>query len=102
MKILAAFIMVLAWPLSACCAPFLASDPPESAVESCVFDGLDLACTLAPDGAIRTDLAALPSGAYTVKAKYCIEKGLWCSDWSSPFAFTKPALTPPPLMSLSR
>jgi hypothetical protein len=97
-------IMWILFPLlpAAHGAPFLVSDPPESAVETCVFDGLDLSCTLAPDGSIHADLAALPAGSHTVKAKYCVEKGLWCSDWSNPFAFTKPALLPPAAISLSR
>lgn len=102
MKILVAFIAILALPFSAFCAPFLVSDPPTGIVETCILDGLDFPCELAADGSIRTDLATLPSGSYTVRARYCIEKGLWCSDWSAPFSFTKPALTPPARMSLSR
>ena len=102
MKILAAFIVTLVLPFSAFCAPSLVSDPPADIVETCVFDGLDLPCELAADGSIHTDVATLPSGSYRVRAKYCIEKGMWCSDWSNPFSFTKPALTPPARMSLSR
>ena len=102
MKIIAAFIIVLALPLTAFCAPFLVSDPPTNTVESCAFDGLDLTCELAADGSIHTDVQSLPTGSYTVKAKYCTEKGLWCSEWSNPFSFIKPALTPPAPMSLSR
>lgn len=97
-----AVLMVLLSPLSAWCAPFLVSDPPANTVESCAFDGLDLSCELAPNGSIHTDVQSLPPGSYTVKAKYCTEKGLWCSDWSNPFAFKKPALTQPAGIGLSR
>lgn len=102
MRILIAVVLMLTWPLSTYGAPFLVSDPPASTVESCTFDGLDLSCSLAADGSIHTDLAALPPGSYTVKAKYCIEKGLWCSEWSGPFFFVKPTLIPPVGIALSR
>lgn len=97
-----AVLMILALPFSAFCAPFLVSDPPSDQVETCTFDGLDLSCDLAADGSIHTDLAALPPGSYTMRAKYCTEKGLWCSDWSNPFSFAKPALIPPAAIGLSR
>ena len=97
-----AVLMILLSPVSAWCAPFLVSDPPASTVETCIFEGLDLPCTLAANGSIHTDAAALPPGSYTVKVKYCVEKGLWCSEWSNPFAFTKPALTQPAAIGLSR
>jgi len=102
MKILVAFIAILALPFSAFCAPFLVSDPPTGVVETCILDGLDLPCELAADGSIHTDLATLTPGSYTIRGKYCTEKGLWCSDWSAPFSFTKPALTPPTAIGLSR
>ena len=102
MKIIAAFIILLALPLTAFCAPFLVSDPPANTVESCAFDGLDVACVLAADGSIHTDVQSLPAGSYTVKAKFCTEKGLWCSDWSNPFSFVKPSLTAPAAIGLSR
>lgn len=100
--ILVAVLLVLLSPCSAWCAPFLVSNPPTSTVETCTFEGLDLSCDLAADGSIHTDLSTLPTGSYTVKAKYCTEKGLWCSDWSNPFSFAKPALIPPAAIGLSR
>lgn len=102
MRILVVIILVLVTPLWGYGAPHLVSDKPAERVESCVLDGIDLPCELAADGSIHTDLAALPPGSYTVKAKYCVEKGLWCSEWSNPFSFAKPVLTPPAAIGLSR
>jgi len=39
------------------------------------------------DGAIRTDLAALVTGNYQVRARFCGEAG--CSDWSEACEFVK-------------
>ena len=52
------------------------------------------------DGNFRLDLANLPQGIYTIRAR---SKNLWgVSDWSDPFSFTRPAqITRPTAPSLS-
>ncbi len=81
-------------------SPFLVCDP-QPGVDYYVVSGLPAAVDgshVAPDATgkygFQLDLSALPPGNYTVKAKACVE--LWgCSDDSSPFAFTRPALSVP-------
>jgi hypothetical protein len=71
--------------------PFLVSDPsPTVAVDSCEIDGLPLPCSLDANRAIHIDLQPLAVGSYTVKARFCTEGGLWCSNDSSPFSFVRP------------
>ena len=102
MIILAALLILLS-PLSAWAAPFLVSDPAADKVESCVLEGMELPCALSPDdGSIHVDMAPLQPGSYTIRAKYCVEKGLWCSEWSDPFAFTKPSIPLPAKIGLSK
>jgi hypothetical protein len=52
------------------------------------------------DGNFRLDMANLPQGSYTIRAR---AKTLWgVSDWSDPFSFTRPAqITRPTAPSLS-
>ncbi len=86
--------------------PFLTSDPaPETTVDSCKItgEGFNLPCAINTDRAIWIDLASLERGrVYTITAQFCVQGGLWCSDPSAPFSFTKPALTPPTAIGLSR
>jgi len=73
-------------------SPFLVCDPqPGVGITSFQIEGLWVAEAPAEaDGSIRLDLAdAVPGQSYTLRAKACTE--LWgCSDWSAPFAFTRP------------
>lgn len=72
----------------------LVSDNTTETVESCELDGLSLSCTMNANGGIYVNIDSLKQtpGAYTVKGRYCVQEGLWCSDWSNPFSFTVPAL----------
>jgi len=84
-------------------APYLVSDPALTSdnITSCVFESFQLPCTLDATKAIRVDLQTLPAGAHSVRAKFCTE--LWgCSDWSSPFSFSKPVLSGPKNPRLSK
>ena len=95
-------VMLAAVPVSA--APFLVCNPqPGAGVEWYVVSGLPAAV----DGSkvvvdstgtygFKLDLAAIPPGTYTVKAKACKQDANWgeaCSVDSLPFEFSRP--TPP-------
>ena len=72
----------------------LVSDP-QQGVESYQLEGLGMIVIggAMPDGSLSVSLDELAPGDYTVKARAC--KGVWCSDWSSPFPFVKPVLAQP-------
>jgi hypothetical protein len=93
MKRLILALLIMAWPLSAVAATLTCDSQP--GVDSYILDGLGTITTGAAnaDGSLSVNLDALPAGSYTVKAKACQE--VWCSDWSVPFSFVKPALTAP-------
>lgn len=93
MKRLILALLIMAWPLSAMAAT-LTCDP-QPGVDSYILEGLGTITTGAAnaDGSLNVNLDTLPAGNYTVKAKAC--QGVWCSDWSSPSPFVKPALTAP-------
>ena len=96
--------------LHLCCSfvyasPYLVSDPPvDLSVDGCVVSGMDwgLPCVLDTNKAIRVDLGSLPSGTYTVTGQFCTQGGLWCSEPSPPFTFTKPGLDVPKGLKVSK
>ena len=92
-RLILALLIIMAWPLSAMAAT-LTCDP-QANVDSYILDGLGTITTggANPDGSLNLNLDALPAGSYTIRAKACQE--VWCSDWSLPFTFTKPALGAP-------
>lgn len=96
-------IILLAAPASA--APFLVCDPqPGQGVEWYVVTGLPAQVDgshVAPDSTgtygFKLDLAEMPPGTYTVKAKACQQTVTWgevCSVDSLPLDFERPS---PPL-----
>lgn len=94
--------MILCIGSTAFAAPFLVCDP-QAGVEYYVVTGLPAAIDasrIPPDASgtfgFKLDLGPLAVGSYTVKAKACA--GVWgCSADSSPFVFTKPALSTAPV-----
>ena len=102
LAVLAAVIIGSA--LSAHGAPFLVCDPqPGTGVEWYVVSGLPdqvngsrVAVDATGTFGFKLDLALIPSGTYTAKAKACKQDAMWgevCSADSLPFVFSRP--TPP-------
>ena len=88
--VLVLLLLLVAVPAN---AARLVSDNATETVDSCVFDGVALPCSLNAHGGIDVNIDSLMSspGAYTVKARYCVQGGLWCSAWTDPLAFTVPS-----------
>ena len=103
MKILITLLLLL-FPVMVSAAPYLVSDPPlpSDNATSCVFESFQLPCTMDATKAIKVDLATIPVGSHSVRAQYCAQGGLWCSDWSVPFVFVKPALRAPTKILLQK
>jgi len=74
-------------------SPYLVSDPSSDNATSCQFESFQLPCTIDATKAIRVDLAALPVGTYSIRARYCTQSGLWCGGWSTQFPFTRPSIS---------
>ena len=99
-RLILAVLLIMAWPLSAFAAT-LTCDP-QLGVDNYILDGLGTITTggANTDGSLNLSLDALPAGSYTVKAKAC-QTG-WCSDWSAPFVFVKPALIVPAKLRIGK
>jgi len=83
-------------------ATVLMSDPASDNATSCVFESFPLPCTIDGTKAIKVDISNLTSGPYTgIRAKFCVQNGLWCSAWSLPLSFTKPSINAPLNIKLS-
>lgn len=94
-------LMFLLVPTLAWASLFLASDMSTDNATSCVLDGISLPCTLDANKAVWVDLSPV-FGTYTVRAKFCVQGGLICSEWSLPFTFTKPVVDAPKGLRLSK
>lgn len=73
-------------------------DDSASPVNSCEFESFPIPCTLEGTHiSVDADNPLLLPGTYTLKAKFCVLEGTvkWCSAWSDPFTFTKPAVSKP-------
>lgn len=91
-RIIMLFLLLL--PTLVVASPFIVSDNSTEIVTSCIFDGVPISCKLEGKHiSVDGDNATLVSGTYTLKAKFC--QGVWCSDWSLPFTFTKPKVIVP-------
>src|SRR5574343_269706 len=96
-----AFMAIAASMASA--GPILVCDPSTDKIDYYVVTGLPSSLggdKIIPDATKKygfvLDLASLPVGSYTVTAKACAEP--WgCSATSSPFQFSRPALSQGPL-----
>jgi hypothetical protein len=104
------FVLVLCGllvsPYLACGSPFLTCDP-QATVEYYYVSGLApepvKAAIKDTAGALWHDLASLPVGSYTVKARACKVDASWgevCSDESLPFSFTRPSKSAVPVKLL--
>lgn len=73
----------------------IVSDNSTESPQTCEFDAFPIPCVLNAHGGVNTNIDAIASGSYGVRARYCVQGGLWCSEWSDPLSFTKPALNRP-------
>jgi hypothetical protein len=82
----------------------LVSDNSTESPQTCEFDGVSIPCVLNAHGGIDTPvtIADLGVGTKIIKARYCVQDGLWCSEWSSPLSVTVPALNRPGTIKLSK
>lgn len=88
-------VMIIAVVLlfSCCSAAHLVSDDSDDVtIDSCEFEGIDIACAINAQRGIYVDITMLPPGEYTVRARYCTQKGMWCSEWSDPLSFPRPSV----------
>lgn len=84
--VLAAFGLLVAWG-SAQAAPFLVCNPQEGVV-GYEITGIETPGAIAAqtDGSLKYDLAAVPSGSYTLTVAAC---NVWGCSSTAPFVFTK-------------
>jgi len=89
-----ALCVLAVWIVGVSYAARVVSDNTTQVVESCMFDTLQIPCLLNSHGGINStlDYVSVPAGSHTVRARYCVQNGLWCSDWSNPLEFTKPLI----------
>jgi len=82
----------------------LVSDNSTESPQTCEFDGVSIPCVLNAHGGIDVVADSLLNnpGSYTVRAKYCVQEGIWCSEWSNPLSFTVPNLKTLPIIRLSK
>lgn len=82
----------------------LVSDNSTESPQTCEFNGISILCLLNAHGGIDTPVtvSALGVGAKTIRARYCVQDGLWCSEWSSPLSVSVPALSQPGTVRLSK